>query len=106
MKKKRKSSWEGSHKWYNKIVSEEGHYYHQKVILPALLKLIDLKKTKSLLDLGCGQGVLARALPKTIEYTGIDLSPSLIKSAENLSQNKNKKKNLLLLTPLLSYNIT
>ena len=88
----KKSSWEGSHKWYNKIVSEEGHYYHQKVILPALLKLIDLKKTKSLLDLGCGQGILARALPQTIEYTGIDISPSLIKSAKNFSKNTKKER--------------
>ncbi len=94
-KNKIKSSWEGSHKWYNKIVSEEGHYYHQQVILPALLKLIDSKKTKSLLDLGCGQGVLARALPQDIEYTGIDLSSSLIKSAKTLSKKKKQKQEFL-----------
>lgn len=82
---KRKTSWESSHKWYKSIVANEGHYYHKEVILPKLLKLIDCDKTKTVLDLGCGQGVLARALPPQMEYTGIDLSPSLIKEAKRLS---------------------
>ncbi len=82
-----KSSWEGVNKWYNTQVGEEGHYYHKNVILPALLPYFSGTGDLSLFDLGCGQGILARALPKQFGYTGIDASPSLIKSAKSLSKN-------------------
>ena len=31
---KSKTSWEGSHEWYDKIVGEKGHYFHEHVIFP------------------------------------------------------------------------
>ena len=37
-----------------------------------------------ILDLGCGNGVLLTALPKNADYTGIDISPVLIKKATGL----------------------
>ncbi len=82
------TSWEKVDKWYDNTVGEKGHYYHQSVIFPNLFKQIHLKKVKSLVDLGCGQGVLARYLPKQISYLGVDLSPSLIKSAKQLTKNE------------------
>lgn len=82
MSKKQDTSWEKSSQWYHGIVGKEGHYYHQHVILPNLFKLLDLKPTDSLLDIGCGQGLLLEHLPKTVEYTGIDLSKSLIAEAK------------------------
>lgn len=50
---------------------------------------MDLVKSPSanLLDLACGQGVLARHLPKNTAYTGIDIAPSLIKAAKQSSEN-------------------
>jgi ubiquinone/menaquinone biosynthesis C-methylase UbiE len=81
-------SWEGSDDWYGGIVGEKGHYYHQQVILPRLLLLLNLKNG-SLLDVGCGNGVFARALPKSIEYLGIDASNGLIQEAKKLSPDKN-----------------
>jgi SAM-dependent methyltransferase len=82
------SSWEKEHDWYDRIVGSKGHYYHDHVILPGVLKLLKLSSTSSLLDLGCGQGILARALPKEIVYTGIDLSPSLIRAAKKYAAHK------------------
>ncbi len=76
------SSWEKGSKWYHSIVGKEGHYFHKTIILPNVFKLLKSKKVTSLLDLGCGQGVLAHNLPPSIEYHGIDLSPSLIKLAK------------------------
>jgi ubiquinone/menaquinone biosynthesis C-methylase UbiE len=75
------TSWEKSGKWYKKIVGTEGHYYHQKIVLPNALRLLDLKKGESLLDLACGQGVLERQIPQDLNYTGVDISPTLIKEA-------------------------
>jgi ubiquinone/menaquinone biosynthesis C-methylase UbiE len=86
-----KTSWDNISDWYSGIVGKEGHYFHQQVIFPALLPLIG-KKGK-LLDLGCGSGVLERALPAGLEYVGIDLSPSLLKVAEE--QMKGKKSRFL-----------
>lgn len=76
------TSWESVTNWYDKSVGKEGHYYHQQVIIPKLLSLIDFKKPVHLLDLACGQGILARQLPKKTAYTGIDLSKSLIQAAK------------------------
>jgi len=82
------TSWEEVEKWYSKVVGEEGSYYHQKIIIPGLFKLMGLQETESpsLLDLACGQGILSRCLPPHIPYEGVDISPSLIKTAKKLSR--------------------
>jgi SAM-dependent methyltransferase len=82
---KNNTSWESSHQWYDKLVGEKGHYYHEHIVLPNLLKLLQLSPGQKLLDLACGQGILARHLPKKIEYLGIDSSRSLIQEAKKKS---------------------
>lgn len=83
-----KTSWDSSEEWYSAQVGEKGHYYHRSIILQKASSLLDLKEAESLLDLGCGQGVLQRHLPKTIKYTGIDNSKALLKKAEQMSQGR------------------
>lgn len=82
MRQKSHTSWNNSSKWYNKIVGNEGHYYHEHVVLPGLKKLLKVTADSRVLDLGCGQGVLARALPKYQHYLGIDAAPDLISAAK------------------------
>ncbi len=79
-------SWDGSEPWYTSCVGEKGHYYHQAIVIPNSLRLIG--KPASLLDLGCGQGVLARSLPESVEYWGADFSKALIQSAQRMTPNK------------------
>ena len=81
------TSWEQSSGWYNKLVGKEGHYYHQHVVIPGVLKLTHLKAGDSVLDIGAGQGILARHLSKDIFYHGIDSAPSLIKAARMQDKN-------------------
>jgi SAM-dependent methyltransferase len=78
------TSWETSSGWYDKIVGQKGHYYHQQVIIPGVVRLLEMKKKPNphLLDLACGQGILARHLPKGMKYLGIDASFSLIEAAK------------------------
>lgn len=90
-KPKRETSWEGVGRWYNKSVGREGHYYHQNIVLPGVIRLLDIKSIRSLVDLGCGQGVLARQLPSSIEYLGVDLSKQLIAEARKLDPNQRHK---------------
>ena len=81
----KETSWETSSSWYDKIVGAKGHYYHQQVIIPRLLKLLG-DKPAHLLDLACGQGILSRHVPKTTRYVGVDASASLIKAAKTYSK--------------------
>jgi SAM-dependent methyltransferase len=78
------TSWDKSDAWYDSIVGEKGHYYHQSVIFPNTLRLLNIRSSTkaSLLDLGCGNGVLARQLPPSIEYTGIDVAKGLLDIAK------------------------
>lgn len=81
------TSWEKVGNWYNETVGKNGSYYHQHIILPNLIRLLELKKNSKLLDLACGQGVLARAIYDDVEYLGLDLAPSLIEEARKLDKN-------------------
>jgi SAM-dependent methyltransferase len=74
------SAWDESESWYSGCVGDAGHYYHQALVFPGMKRLLDLKG--SLLDLGCGEGVLARQLPASIEYFGVDASQKLLNSAK------------------------
>lgn len=88
--KSKSTSWESVGQWYQNSVGDEGHYYHKQIVIPGILRLLDLDhagEQPSLLDLACGQGVLARHLPTKVGYTGIDISPSLVKSAKQLDKN-------------------
>lgn len=93
----RNTSWQKVAPWYNKITrGGEGHYYHEHVIIPNVLRLLELNDKSQmtnakLLDLACGNGVLAKSLPKNVKYTGVDLSESLIKYAKNGDKNSNHK---------------
>lgn len=80
-------SWQPVSSWYNKSVGDAGHYYHQHVVLPALDRLLHLSTSSSILDLACGQGVLERHLPSTINYTGVDVAPPLIDYAKHNAKN-------------------
>ncbi|KKT45892.1 MAG: hypothetical protein UW35_C0028G0021 [Candidatus Collierbacteria bacterium GW2011_GWF2_44_15] len=44
---------------------------------------------ESLLDVGCGNGRLLLGLPKTIKYTGLDISPKLLEEAQKKYPNNN-----------------
>ncbi len=86
--RKQDTSWQKVSEWYGAAVGRGGHYYHQHVILPNSLKLLDLQPGDALLELACGQGVLARYIPGGVYYAGIDVAPALIQQAKRLDKNK------------------
>ncbi len=86
------TSWDRSGPWYDKIVSERGHHFHQSLLIPKTLNwLQESGPAKSLVDLGCGQGVLARALDKDLPYLGIDASQTLLKKAQRQSKSPKQR---------------
>lgn len=79
------ASWGAVASWYDKHLNEVDTY-HEKVILPNLLRLIDAKKSDNILDLACGQGYFTRALEKSgANVTGVDIAAELIAIAKKES---------------------
>ncbi len=81
------SSWQSVHSWYDKKLGDSGDWTHKNIVTPKTITLLSLSSTSTLLDLGCGQGIFARAIPPAIPYVGVDLSPSLIASAKKRDKN-------------------
>jgi SAM-dependent methyltransferase len=80
--RQRQTHWDPVAKWYNGWVGKRGSLYHRAVALPTVMDLADPKAGELLLDLGCGQGVLApHVLRKGARYQGVDGSRTLIQLA-------------------------
>lgn len=95
MRNEKDSGWQDVSDWYQECVGHRGHYYHQHLILPALKKHLQTDHLKSVLDLGCGQGVFERTLPSDCFYTGVDASSRLLEMAQK-QQIKTAKRQWLL----------
>lgn len=83
------TSWEKGASWYNLLTTQDGHYYHRHIIFPKLEELIEIKKFKnpSVLEIGCGQGALARACFSKVPYLGLDTSQTLLLLARKHQRN-------------------
>lgn len=81
--KKQSTSWGTVADWYQELLEENSDTYHQKVILPNLLRLLGLEKHNHVLDLACGQGFFAKEFVKTgARVIGADIAPELIQLAK------------------------
>ncbi|MBI4089185.1 MAG: methyltransferase domain-containing protein [Candidatus Levybacteria bacterium] len=80
------TSWGKVARWYNELL-KNGNSYQQTLILPNLIRLLQIKKGELVLDLACGQGFFAREFAKLgAKVIGVDISSELIDIAKN---NKN-----------------
>jgi ubiquinone/menaquinone biosynthesis C-methylase UbiE len=77
--------WDPVAAWYDKLVGDAGSDYHRNVILPAALRMLAPKPGESVIDVCCGQGVLAKPLLESGigKFTGVDASPRLIAAAKS-----------------------
>jgi len=78
---RKNTGWEEGAKWYDQLVGDSGHYYHQEVIIPFLKTWIS-STPKKIVDLGCGQAFFATQIPKNWTYVGYDASKSLVQAAK------------------------
>ncbi len=71
--------------WYDSYMKEEGTY-QKDLILPNLLRVMEIKKGDAVLDLACGQGFFSREFASAgAEVTGADVSNELVAIAKRLS---------------------
>ena len=76
------TSWENVAEWYDKLLEGEGTY-QKELILPNLLRLMDIRRGDLLLDLACGPGFFAREFAaRGAMVTGVDASTALIAIAK------------------------
>jgi len=81
--RKSKTDWGPVAQWYDQLVGEAGSEFHREIVLPGVLRLLDPQPGQRILDVACGQGVLARLLAaKGAEVTGVDASKELIELAK------------------------
>ena len=80
------TDWQQFAGWYDQLVGDAGNDYHQKVILPGVVKLLGVLGNKRVLDVACGQGVLCRHVAKEgAVVTGVDAAESLLAAARERS---------------------
>ncbi len=83
---KQTTSWGSVAGWYNDYLETTEDSYQRKVILPNLLRVLDLKKDTRVLDIACGQGFFTREYAKSCAVVvGADISKELIEQAHALS---------------------
>ena len=80
------TSWGDVSRWYSDHLEKGGDTYQSKVILPNILRLMNIKNGDKILDLACGQGFFSREFGKIgAIVTGVDISKELISEAVRLS---------------------
>ncbi len=76
------SDWGHVCAWYDDLVGQDGTDHHQKIIIPGVLRMLNLVAGQRLLDVACGQGVLCRAAAKEgIRTLGLDMAATLVQAA-------------------------
>ena len=81
----RNTSWDKHAKWYDVSLDKKAGY-HSTLVLPNLLRLMDIDKSDVILDLACGQGFFAREFfGKGAQVIGVDISENLIQIAKDKS---------------------
>ena len=79
---RKQTLWDQASRWYDSLVGMSGSDYHQTIVMPGVLKLLELKPGRRVLDLACGQGVFSRfLLEKKIKPEGLDSSEELLRMA-------------------------
>lgn len=88
--KHKDTSWNEVSSWYDELLKGDDSY-QAKVILPNLLRVLDLKKGETVYDLACGQGYFANVFAHNgADVVASDLSKNLIETAK---KNANQKIN-------------
>ena len=83
---RKQTLWDQASRWYDSLVGMSGSDYHQTIVMPGVLKLLELKAGRRVLDLACGQGVFSRfLLEKKIKPEGLDSSEELLRMARSHS---------------------
>ena len=86
---KKEREWRKNANFWIKIIREKLDPYRLKVTNKAILKSLKNEKGLKVLDAGCGEGYLCRALARAgHQVFGVDFCPELIRAAKDLERKK------------------
>lgn len=90
------TSWGSVAEWYDELLEEDASTYQKELILPNLMRLCDIKKGETVLDLACGQGFFARALASAgAKVIAADIAGELIALAKEKQTNEKNSKAII-----------
>ena len=79
------TAWEQQAEWYDQRHGQHGDRWHEELLIPAILRQLNLQGERLVIDCCCGQGVVARAVAaQGAEVIGVDAAPSLIEAASSV----------------------
>lgn len=82
----RGTSWGPVAAWYDTLLEKNDDTYQAKVILPNLVRAMNIKKGEKVLDLACGQGFFTRVFHHAgASVAGVDVARDLIAFAKKQS---------------------
>ena len=83
-------SWDKAAEEFTSFFAEGEEFYHKHIINPCIVDLLGEVEGKTVLDLGCGEGHVARSLAeatgRNIKILGVDASENMIRIAREKSQ--------------------
>ncbi len=82
--KNAEQGWDHVAGWYDNLIQDRGSDHHQRVILPGIMRLLDLQPGEKVLDVACGQGVVSEHIVHQADVSavlGVDVSERLIEAA-------------------------
>lgn len=83
--------WDKKAEFWDQLHGDLGNRFHRELIGPAVERLLDVEPGERVLDIACGNGVLARQLAAIgAVVTAVDFSPELIGRAKARSQHGGK----------------
>jgi 2-polyprenyl-3-methyl-5-hydroxy-6-metoxy-1,4-benzoquinol methylase len=79
--------WDQKAAFWDALHGNEGNRFHRRLVAPAVERLLALQPGERVLDVACGNGVLARRLAALGgRVTAVDFSPTLIEKAQQRGQ--------------------
>ncbi len=79
----KETSWGHVADWYDEYLSLDTDSYHTKVVLPNLMRVMNILPTDRVLDLACGSGFFTKEFCKVSpNVVGLDISKELVDIAQ------------------------
>ena len=79
--------WNRKARFWDELHGDFGNTFHRRLIEPTVLQLLALQPNECVLDIGCGNGALARRLAALgARVTAFDFSDELIRLAKARDQ--------------------